>query len=198
MATTTNYAWTTPDDTDLVKNGALAIRTLGSAIDATAFSTFIGQKLISTTTLSGSSISLSSIPQTYRNLRLVFRSVTTSAGVALRLRINGDATANRHNNAQNYSTAPGGGNTFTQTSFIATGTNHSTAGTGLSHVWIPDYTNTTTWKFANVMSIASDATTTFYAQFSVGAYNQTGAITSIDIIPSSGTMGGTVLLYGEQ
>lgn len=198
MATTTNYAWTTPDDTDLVKNGALAIRTLGSAIDATAFSTFIGQKLISTTTLSGSSISLSSIPQTYRNLRLVFRSVTTSAGVALRLRINGDATANRHNGGRNYSTAPGGANTFTDTSILGTGTNHATAGTGLSHVWIPDYTNTTTWKFANVMSISSDATTTFYSQFSVGAYNQTGAITSIDIFPTSGTMGGTVLLYGEQ
>jgi hypothetical protein len=33
MATTTNYGWTTPDDTDLVKDGASAIRTLGSAID---------------------------------------------------------------------------------------------------------------------------------------------------------------------
>jgi hypothetical protein len=33
MATTTNYGWTTPDDTALVKDGALAIRTLGSSID---------------------------------------------------------------------------------------------------------------------------------------------------------------------
>lgn len=35
MATTTNYGWTTPDDTALVKDGAAAIRTLGSAIDTT-------------------------------------------------------------------------------------------------------------------------------------------------------------------
>jgi hypothetical protein len=35
MATTTNYGWETADDTDLVKDGALAIRTLGSAIDTT-------------------------------------------------------------------------------------------------------------------------------------------------------------------
>ena len=35
MATTTNYSWTTPNDTDLVKDGASAIRTLGSAIDTT-------------------------------------------------------------------------------------------------------------------------------------------------------------------
>jgi hypothetical protein len=37
MATTTNYNWETPDDTDLVKDGALAIRTLGSAVDTTVF-----------------------------------------------------------------------------------------------------------------------------------------------------------------
>jgi len=33
MATTTNFGWTTPNDTDLVKDGAAAIRTLGSSID---------------------------------------------------------------------------------------------------------------------------------------------------------------------
>jgi hypothetical protein len=35
MATTTNYSWTTPDDTALVKDGAAAIRTLGSSVDTT-------------------------------------------------------------------------------------------------------------------------------------------------------------------
>lgn len=35
MATTTNYSWTTPDDTALVKDGAAAIRTLGSSADTT-------------------------------------------------------------------------------------------------------------------------------------------------------------------
>jgi hypothetical protein len=35
MATTTNYGWTTPDDSALVKDGASAIRTLGSSIDTT-------------------------------------------------------------------------------------------------------------------------------------------------------------------
>jgi len=37
MPTTTNYGWTTPADTDLVKDGAAAIRTLGTAIDTTVF-----------------------------------------------------------------------------------------------------------------------------------------------------------------
>jgi hypothetical protein len=35
MATTTNYSWTTPDDTALVKDGASAIRSLGTSIDTT-------------------------------------------------------------------------------------------------------------------------------------------------------------------
>lgn len=33
MPTTTNFGWTTPADTDYVKDGALAIRTLGNGID---------------------------------------------------------------------------------------------------------------------------------------------------------------------
>lgn len=33
MANTTNFGWETPDDTDLVKDGASAMRTLGNAID---------------------------------------------------------------------------------------------------------------------------------------------------------------------
>jgi hypothetical protein len=45
MATTTNYSWTTPDDTDLVKDGASAIRTLGSAID-TSFAADQGDLLL--------------------------------------------------------------------------------------------------------------------------------------------------------
>jgi hypothetical protein len=33
MATTTNFGWTTPDDTDLVKDGAAAIRTALGGVD---------------------------------------------------------------------------------------------------------------------------------------------------------------------
>jgi hypothetical protein len=34
MATTTTFGWSTPDDTALVKDGASAIRSLGSSVDA--------------------------------------------------------------------------------------------------------------------------------------------------------------------
>ena len=42
MATTTNYNFPTPDDTSLVKDGASAIRTLGSAVDTTLFTALGG------------------------------------------------------------------------------------------------------------------------------------------------------------
>jgi len=42
MATTTNYSWDTPDNTDYVKDGALAIRTLGSSVDTTLYTALGG------------------------------------------------------------------------------------------------------------------------------------------------------------
>jgi hypothetical protein len=64
MATTTpNYGWTVPTSTDLVKDGATAIETLGDAIDA-SMNTALGTKkagmvLLNTTSFSGvTSISL--------------------------------------------------------------------------------------------------------------------------------------------
>lgn len=44
MATTPNFSWPTPDDTDQINQGAAAIRTLGSAIDEQVYtnSTAIG------------------------------------------------------------------------------------------------------------------------------------------------------------
>jgi hypothetical protein len=45
MATSPNYGWLEPDNTDLVKNGALAIRTLGNAIDTT-MATMIPKSLV--------------------------------------------------------------------------------------------------------------------------------------------------------
>ena len=78
MATTTNYGWDTPDDTDLVKDGAAAIRTLGSSIDTTT-------KNLNPETTTGA---------------LAYRSATSNVNTALTigtngqlLRVNSGATA---------------------------------------------------------------------------------------------------------
>jgi hypothetical protein len=78
MATTTNYGWDTPDDTDLVKDGAAAIRTLGSSVDTTT-------KNLNPQTTTGA---------------LAYRSATSNVNTALAigtngqlLRVNSGATA---------------------------------------------------------------------------------------------------------
>jgi hypothetical protein len=43
MATSTNYGWSEPDDSSLVKDGAQAIRTLGDAIDTSLWNSGFGQ-----------------------------------------------------------------------------------------------------------------------------------------------------------
>jgi hypothetical protein len=124
MATTTNYGWTTPDDTALVKDGASAIRTLGSSVDTTtknlnpettlgdiayrsstanvktrlglgtagqvltvnsganapewATISAGGMTLLSTTTLSGATVTVSGISGSYKNLYGVVYGVTNA------------------------------------------------------------------------------------------------------------------------
>jgi hypothetical protein len=43
MATSTNYGWSEPDDSSLVRDGALAMRTLGNAIDTSLWNSGYGQ-----------------------------------------------------------------------------------------------------------------------------------------------------------
>jgi hypothetical protein len=89
MATTTNYSWTTPDDTDLVKDGAAAIRTLGTAIDTTT-------KNLNPSTTTGD---------------IEYRSSTTNVNTRLALGTAGQVlTVNSGATAPEWATpAPGGG-----------------------------------------------------------------------------------------
>ena len=154
-----------------------------------------GMTLISTTTLTGSSIELTSIPQTYKNLQLVIRNFKPATDNSeLIARFNGDSNA-RYNTLS----SPETNNTFTATQLYIADRNDNSVATGLTIYNIYDYTNTTTWKYAESSSITVNATTTGnfnytrYANF----YNQTGAITSIYIAPDSGNFtSGTALLYG--
>jgi hypothetical protein len=100
MATTSNYGWTTPDDTSLVKDGASAIRTLGSAID-TSLNTALGTKksglvLLNTTTFSAqSSQAVNSVfSATYRNYRITFDITGNTADATIYLKFRSGTTDN--------------------------------------------------------------------------------------------------------
>ena len=106
MATTTNYGWTTPDDSSLVKDGAAAIRTLGSSID-TSLNTALGTRkagmvLISTTSFTAqSTISIDNVfSTTFDNYLIKFNNCIASSNtwLSMRLRVAGadETSANYH------------------------------------------------------------------------------------------------------
>jgi hypothetical protein len=99
MATTTNYGWTTPDDTDLVKDGAAAIRTLGSSVDTTT-------KALNPSTTEGD---------------IEYRSATANTNTRLALGTAGQVlTVNSGEDAPEWSTPASGGLTLITAQTIGT------------------------------------------------------------------------------
>jgi hypothetical protein len=109
MATTTpNYGWAVPTSTDLVKDGATAIETLGDAIDA-SMNTALGTKkagmvLLNTTSFSGVtsfSLTANSFSATYDDYKVLvdITGFATAGTMSARLRASGtdDSTANYSN-----------------------------------------------------------------------------------------------------
>jgi hypothetical protein len=243
MATTTNYSWTTPDDTALVKDGAAAIRTLGSSVDTTvknlnpettlgdiayrsstanvktrlglgtagqvltvnsganapewATPTAGGMTLISTTTLTGGSVDLTSIPSTYKDLQLIIRNFKPGADTDyLWMRFNSDSNT-RYKSLTAGATAQSFDSTIMQ---ISAGNDNSVA-TGLIVCTINDYANAVTWKMQTSVALDVNPTTTtnFNYRSSTGFYNQTGAISSITLGQTGASFtSGTALLYGVK
>jgi hypothetical protein len=125
--TTTNYGFDIPQSTDLVKDGATAIATLGQDID-TAMNTALGTKkagmvLLNTTSFSGvSSQSVNDVfSATYDEYLIQLNGKgSTGAGVLFRLRASGSDATNATYNYQNFvasSTSVSGSRSNTQTSW---------------------------------------------------------------------------------
>jgi len=240
MATTTNYGWTTPDDTALVKDGASAIRTLGTSVDTTtknlnpettlgdlayrsstanvktrlgigttgqvltvasgvpswATASSGGMTLISTTAMTGASITLSSIPQTYKNLNLIIRNpLPANDNVILSMRFNGDSGTN-YGYADTTNTT---NTTDVHSGCILNIGQDNAVSEGMLDVKISDYTNAVSVKFVNSLFVGNNATTS--SNWNITGYNcvwdDISAITSITLHYQSGNMtSGSVLLYG--
>ena len=251
MASTTNYSWSTPDDTALVKDGAAAIRSLGSAIDSTVFtnagaaiaktivdakgdiiaataadtvarlavgsndqvltadsSTATGLKwaaaaggsltLISTTSLTGTTVSLTSIPSTYTDLQLRFTDFyhNQGAGSTRQLELQVNSTGSIYANAGSSSTstnAPG-----TAVSMNVANSVEGTASDNISIFTIFNYKNTTANKVTNCLSFNLTATTPAYNLTNTrGGILTTSAISSIQIAYDAfNHQAGTVELWG--
>ena len=157
-----------------------------------------GMTLISTTTLTGSSITLSSIPATYNNLQIVVRNVKPSVDNArMDLRFNGDSGTRYAGPAVDIEE-----DSFSNAAFpFFMPKNDNSVDSGLTIATVYDYANTTTWKMFDLVAVGVNASTTTKFNFvkQTGLYNQLPAISSITLFPTSGTFtSGTVLLYGVK
>ena len=243
MATTTNYGWDTPDDTDLVKDGAAAIRTLGSSVDTTTknlnpqtttgalayrsatanvnTALAIGstgqvltvaagvptwatpaaagsETLLSTTSLSGTSTTISSISGAYKHLRIwIFDiDITSATSAQLRFRFNGDTAANYPNFYTGSDAVNKADNTI---GYLTNDRAHSVTASETSIILdVYHYSNTDAYKPFQSCGIYLDHTASaYYAETSAGGYASTSAIDSFTILTASAqAFTGTVKIYG--
>ena len=177
------------------------VLTVAGGVPSWATGSSGGMTLLSTTTLSGASVTISDIPQTYIDLVMYLVNYKPSADTDYPVvQFNSDSGANRYaNRISNYAA----GQSFNMTYFplMQEFGNDNSVATGLNWTRIPYYANTTTWKMANTMDLAvNGATTTNYNHsFAYSYYNQTSAISSLKILANSGTMtSGTIYLYGVK
>jgi hypothetical protein len=251
MATTTNYSWTTPDDTALVKDGAAAIRSLGTAIDTTVFTnagaaiakTIVdakgdiiaataadtvarlavgsndqvliadstaatglkwgtpvggGMTLLSTTTLSGTSTTISSISGSYNNLMMIGINLSTSNQAGVWVKPNGATNCDYVGSLQVTSTRSNFGFNAAQLYFGLS--EDLTANNANNNVVVTffNYASTTANQKPLSMScrlITGGAKTTVSAG---GGVDTASAISSLEVGTNSGNLTGTVLLYGVK
>jgi hypothetical protein len=156
-----------------------------------------GMTLISSTSLSGTSTTISSIPSGYNELTLYINNARPDSNNVLWIRFNSDS-------GTNYATATGSsGSTSYSGTFGNLSSNQmsSSTGTGQIVVSIPNYTNTSVWKMANTFNnypYFSDTNNASFFQQNV-SWKSTSAITSITIgWQTASTTSGTLSLYGVK
>lgn len=162
--------------------------------------------LLSTTALSGSSVSLTGISQSYKDLRLEIKDITFSSNNAeVLVRFNSDTGSNYSNVQQGVQQSVGvySGGGVNETSFNVT-RNYGMQNTSVDaafQYYFYDYTNTAAIRLSNAYGSYSKGATTagdrlLTTQF--GSYTNVGtAITTIQVTMSAGTFStGTVYLYG--
>jgi hypothetical protein len=206
MATTTpNYGWTVPTSTDLVKDGATAIETLGDAIDA-SMNTALGTKkagmvLLNTTSFSAvASQSINDVfSTTYTNYKVIFNlSLSATTFIGTRMRVSGTDNSS----SQYVYTGPAltSGNTVENaysngltTSFLEMVRVSVDTSGGVFDFQDPFETKNT---LVTGLSIWNRSSTLINSMSYFGVLKNSTSYTGFTFFPNSGTMTGSVSVYG--
>jgi hypothetical protein len=148
-------------------------------------------------TLSGSSVSLTSISQDYQNLHLYIRgAIRTSAGGIMMVRVNSNT------NNQYYSTWSGSATTVTLGSatnfwqFVNGANDMNTTANDYARIWT-FYSYTQGSRL--IVGSYGNEPNSGYNMNNMHRLDDTSGVTSIQLAPTSGTFnGGSYVLYGEK
>ena len=201
MANTTNYNWSTPDNTGLVKDGAANIRTLGSSVDTTLYSITNGKNTglvpLQTTSISAqTTVTVNSIfSATYDNYKIIFNGTSASAGNVASFQIGGNTNAQykfAEIQVDSAGAAPSNSsfsNTNTTGRLGVLSNNNSYFEADFYSPFISGFTS---WKsFSN----RTDATLTMYSYY--GHVANTASYSSI-VISFGNAFTGTMRIYGKR
>ena len=206
MSNTSAYGWNIPDNTDLVKDGALAIRTLGNAID-TSMNTALGTKkagmvLLNTTSFSGvSSQVVTQFNANYENYRMIFKidaHNTTNGNHNLRMRSGStDDTGSNYFVGGNFMYA----NSGTMQSFSQNAATTFNVGSGTSAAtrmyYVFDFIAPfLAQKTGLSASLWAENSTYSYGGYFNAAHNLATSYDGVNFYPSAGTLTGKVYTYG--
>ena len=157
-----------------------------------------GMTLISTTTLSGTTTTISSIPSTYISLYIVFENMTSgTANTAMRYQFNSDTGSN-----YTYRSGSGSG-TISKTAYFGWDFGaypYASSSPYNGSMTIQNYTATTNAKpVQSQFVVQGDVTPGYSNQLVQGGYYGSSAISSMTVYTfASGTIGGTVKIYGVK
>lgn len=159
-----------------------------------------GLTLLSTTTLSGTSTTVSSISGSYKNLVLVAKNVSNNAGDSMYYRFNGDSGANYY--ASGTRLAGGTQTIYNQnaTSWVVVMYDQNTGATNLSQSVTTLYRYTDTdvvyWENRSYSGLTSASQRNSITN--QGIYDNSAAITSVTVTSASGNFSGTLYIYGAN
>jgi hypothetical protein len=154
--------------------------------------------LLSTTSLTGASVTVSSIVSGYRDLRVFieqYRPATDAS--ALQVRLNSDATTLYNYGAYSNSTIT---RNVEEMRASALNTDDGASNSQIIMTF-QEYTNTNVWKIANILGFTNNSTTATNAEgrMGYGIWFNTAAITSLTFFPNTGNFtSGTVYIYGVK
>jgi hypothetical protein len=188
-------------------NTRLGIGTTGQVLAVSggvpAWSTLTsgGYTLISTTTLSGNSVTISSIPSTYKHLYFTVTNLTCSANDDFAIRFNSNTSTNYSVLDFGQSTAGtfGTGGAIALNRIVYSDFCSANALPGTGEMFISNYTDTSaTGKTIVGNYMGRNTTGSSFQRFAQGYYSQTSAISSITVLGFGGATftTGTIRLWG--